>query len=114
MPKMSVSPTESRKSRTPYESPFSACARRSATTALLLCRQGAPGAGVGHVRDLVDRHVVEPAGDLFDLADVNEGLDHVVRPGIEAEVAARALELHLLQRGDELVLVLGVAVHRLE
>src|SRR4029453_11383056 len=73
-----------------------------------------PGAGVAHVRDLVDGNVVQAAVDLADFADVDEGLDHVVRLGVETEVAARALELHLLDSGHQLVLVLGVPVHGLE
>src|SRR5688572_19789563 len=130
MPKISVSPTESRKSRTPYARPLSAWAKKSGTNTREkaggraaapgprqrrpLRGQGAAGARVGHVRDLVDHDVVQTARDLFDLAHVDEGLDDVVRLGVEAEAAARAVELRLLDDGHQLFLVLRVAVDGLE
>src|SRR3989441_699553 len=113
MPKMSVRPTERRKSRTPYDSPFRAWPKKSGTnttatsrTAAALpgrfpaarggiggpsdgppspsSRQGAAGAGIGDVGDLVDRHVVEAARHFLHLAHVDERLDDVVRLREEA------------------------------
>src|SRR5512134_1522869 len=129
MPKMSVRPTDSRNSSTPYERPFSAWASRSERSTRrrrrgrargpdpggdLLRGQGAAGAGIRDVRDPVDGDVVESAGDLFHLAHVDERLDDVVRLRIEPEAAARAVELHLGDGRHELILVLRVAVHRLQ
>src|SRR5215470_5005262 len=143
MPKISVRPTESRKSSTPYDRPFRAWPKKSGTNTTATSRttpacrgrlrvaqggfggpsdgppssssrQGAAGAGIGHVGDLVDRHVVEAARDFLHLAHIDERLDDVVRLRIEAEVAPRAVELHPGDRVDQLVLVLGVAVHCLQ
>src|SRR5262249_31147802 len=123
MPKMSVRPTERRKSRTPYDRPFRAWPKKSGTNTTATSsdgppspssRQGAAGAGIGHVGDLVDRHVVEAAGHFFHLAHVDKRLDDVVRLGVEPEVAPRTVELDPGNRVDQLVLVLGVAVHRLQ
>src|SRR5574341_747121 len=44
-------------------------------------RQGAARAGISHVGDSVDHHVVEPAGHLPYLPDVDEGLDDVLGLG---------------------------------
>src|SRR6185503_8499896 len=77
-------------------------------------RKRAAGARVANVGDLVDRHVGQGARQLADLADVDERLDDVVRLRVEAEASARAVELRRGDGGDQLVLVLGVAVHRLQ
>src|SRR5215831_20766171 len=75
----------------------------------------ATGARIAYARDLVDRHVRETdAGDVADLSNVDERLDHVVRLGVEPEAPAWAVELRLGDGGDELVLVLRVAVHGLD
>src|SRR4029453_12044690 len=76
--------------------------------------QGAAGARISHVGDLIDGDVVEAAVHLADFTDIDEGLDHVVGLGIEAESAARAVELHLRDGVDQLVLVLRVPVDGLE
>src|SRR2546428_13642115 len=124
MPKMSVRPTERRKSRTPYDSPFRAWPKKSGTNTTATStsdgppspssRQGAAGAGIGDVGDLVDRHVVEAARHFLHLAHVDERLDDVVRLGIEAEAAPRAVELHLGDGVDQSVLVPGVTADRLQ
>src|SRR5207253_8355050 len=76
---------------------------RALTDALPFC---ATGAGIAHVGDFVDRDVVEAAEHLTNLADVDVGLDHVVGLGTEAEATTRAIELHLGDGVDQLVLVL--------
>src|SRR6266704_4968919 len=121
MPKMGVRPTDRRKGRTTYDSPFRAWPKKSGTNTTATStsdgppspssRQGAAGAGIGDVGDLVDRHVVEAARHFLHLAQVDEWLDDVVRLGVEAEVAPRAVELDPGDRVDQLVLVLGVPVH---
>src|SRR5881296_86281 len=131
MPKISVRPTERRKSKTPYDRPFRAWPKKSGTNTTATSRtapawagrfraahggiggpsdgppspssrQGAAGAGIGHVGDLVDRHVVEAAGHFLHLAHVDEWLDDVVRLGVEAKVAPRAVELDPGDRVDQL------------
>src|SRR5213593_611512 len=124
MPKMSVRPTERRKSRTPYDSPFRAWPKKSGTNTTATStsdgppppssRQGAAGAGIGDAGDLVDRHVVEAARHFLHLAHVDERLDDVVRLRVEAEATPWAVELDPGDRVDQLVLVLGVPVHRLQ
>src|SRR2546427_5744122 len=124
MPKMSVRPTERRKSRTPYDSPFRAWPKKSGTNTTATSpsdgppspssRQGAAGAGIGDVGDLVDRHVVEAARHFLHLAHVDERLDDVVRLGVEAEVAPLAVELHLGDGVYHVGLVHGVTADLLQ
>src|SRR2546422_7197120 len=143
MPKISVRPTERRRSRTPYDRPLRAGPKKSGTNTTATSRtapawpgrfraahggiggpsegppspssrQGAAGAGIGHVGDLVDRHVVEAARHFLHLAHVDERLDDGVRLGIEAEAAPRAVELHLGDGVDQPVLVPGVTADRLQ
>src|SRR5436190_24232434 len=118
MPKMSVRPTERRKSRTPYDSPFRAWPKKSGTNTTATStsdgppspssRQGAAGAGIGHVGDLVDPHVVEAVRHFLHLAHVDERLDDVVRSRVEAEATPWAIVLARCDRLDLRVLFLGL------
>src|SRR2546422_248597 len=92
MPKISVSPTESRNNSIPYSRPFRAWAKTSARRVRRSPGKRAAGAGVPDVRDPVDDDVGQLAVDLPHLSDVDEGLDHVLGPRVEPEAAARAVE----------------------
>src|SRR6266568_3113569 len=88
-------------SKAPNESPFSACwSASSNVTRGSLAR-------VGHPADLVTDRVHGHAAGRFHLAHVHV-LDRVVGVLVELERAARAVELHGLERADELQLVRGV------
>src|SRR5262245_43331183 len=59
-----------------------------------------------------DRQILDGAASLLHLQDVDR-VDDVLE-GVEAYPAARAVELHGLQRGEERGLILDVALHGLE
>src|SRR5438876_9649187 len=109
MPKISVSPTESRNSSIPYSRPFRAWATTPARRVRRSPGQRAAGARVPDLRDPVDDDVGQLAADLPHLADVDEGLDHVLGPRVEPEAAARAVELDPAQGLEQPGLVAGVA-----
>src|SRR4029077_5452601 len=100
---MSARPAARMNSKAPNDSPFSACCRASST----VTRRWSL-ARVGHPADLVADCVHGLAVRGLDLAHVHV-LNRVVRGRVEFERAARAVELHRLERGDELLLVGGVA-----
>src|SRR5439155_17832657 len=107
IPNTSERPEARMKSKAPNDRPFSACWKTSSK----LTRRSLPR--VGHLGDLVaDRVHRLPVLGLH-LADVDV-LDRVVGCLIEREVAARALEAHVLEGLDEFVLVGGIATDRLE
>src|SRR5205823_13982996 len=104
---MSDRPAARMNSKAPNESPFSACCSASSTvTRGSLAR-------VGHPADLVADRVDGLAVHRLHLADVHV-LDRVMGVLVELERAARALELHGLERGDELLLVGRVAIRLLQ
>src|SRR5690348_14245368 len=104
---MSDRPAARMNSKAPNESPFSACCSASSNvTRRSLTR-------VGHPADLVADRVHGHAVRRLHLAHVHV-LDRVMGVLVELERAARAVELHRLERGDELLLVRGVALRRLE
>src|SRR6266536_2270458 len=94
-------------SKAPKENPFSACCSASWNVT-----QGSL-ARVGHPADLVADRVHRLPVHGLHFADVHV-LDRVVGVLVELEGATRAVELHALERGDELLLVRAVAVRLLE
>src|SRR2546426_2167013 len=114
MPKINVSPTESRNSSIPYSRPLRAWAKISAGSVRRSPGQRTAGAGILHVRDPVDDDVGQLAADLPHLADVDERLDDILRLRIEPEAATGAVELDVAHGLDQPVSVAGVAARRRE
>src|ERR1700745_3980786 len=104
MPNTSVSPVATSTRLTPIVSPITSWVRIA--SADMRSELAGPAVGMGDVLQYLDHDVAQGAG-LHD-AHVNV-LDRVVVPRIEAQAAARAVDLHGLEDLDEPLLVGHVA-----
>src|SRR5437868_10030124 len=96
-PKMRVSPVATSTRFTPTVRPMSPCVRRASSD--IASELAGPVVRVGDALQHVDHHA--PHGVRLHLAHVDV-LDRVVRLGIEAQRAARAVDLHGLDDLHEL------------